>query len=65
MKDILLLHDNNYPHTGLRTHWAIAKMGWTALPHSAHSPDLAPSDYYLFGPVKYVLCGCHFADEMN
>jgi hypothetical protein len=38
-------------------------MGWTVLPHPAHSPDLAPSDYCLFGPVKDALHGCHFADD--
>jgi hypothetical protein len=27
-------------------------MGWTVLHHPVHSPDLALSDYYLFGPVK-------------
>jgi hypothetical protein len=38
-------------------------MGWTVLPHSAHSQDLAPSDYRLFGPVKDALRGRHFADD--
>jgi histone-lysine N-methyltransferase SETMAR len=63
MKDVLLLHDNARPHTNLRTREAIAKMGWTVLPHPAHSPDLAPSNYHLFGPVKNVLCKRHFADD--
>jgi hypothetical protein len=30
---------------------------------TAHSPDLAPSNYHLFGPVRDALCGCHFADD--
>jgi hypothetical protein len=30
---------------------------------SAHRPDLAISDYHLFGPVKDALHGCHFADD--
>jgi hypothetical protein len=38
-------------------------MGWTVLPHPAYSPDLAVSDYHLFGPVKDALHGCHFADD--
>jgi hypothetical protein len=63
MKDVLLLHDNARPHTNWRTREAIAKMGWTALPHPAHSPDMAPSDYDLFGPVKDALRGRHFADD--
>ncbi|GFS03380.1 transposase, partial [Elysia marginata] len=28
-----------------------------SLPHSAHSPDLAPSDFRLFGPLKCHLGG--------
>jgi hypothetical protein len=31
-------------------------------PHPAHSPDLAPSDYHLFGPVKDALYERRFAD---
>jgi hypothetical protein len=61
MKDILLLHDNAHPHTSLCTHEAITKMGWTVLPHLAHTPDLASSSYHLFGPVKDALHGRHFA----
>jgi hypothetical protein len=52
MKDVLLLHDNARPHTSLGTREAIAKIRWTVPPQPAHSPDLAPSDYRLFGPVK-------------
>jgi len=29
----------------------------TVLRHPPYSPDLAPSDFYLFGPIKEVLCG--------
>jgi hypothetical protein len=32
-------------------------------PHPAYSPDLAPSDFYLFGYVKQLLSGCQFADQ--
>jgi histone-lysine N-methyltransferase SETMAR len=62
MKDVLLLHDNARPHTSLCTREAIAKMGRTVLPHPAHSPDLAPSDYHLFGPLKDAPRGRHFPD---
>jgi hypothetical protein len=31
--------------------------------HPAHSPDLAFSDYHLFGPAKHALLGHHFADD--
>jgi hypothetical protein len=52
MKDVLLLHDNARPHNILCTWGAVTKMGRTVLPHPALSPDLAPSDYHLFDPVK-------------
>jgi hypothetical protein len=32
-------------------------------PSFPHSPDLAPSSYHLFGPVKDVLRERHFADD--
>jgi len=38
----------------------IANLGWTGLPHPPYSPDLAPSDFHLFGPMKDGLCGQHF-----
>ena len=36
----------------------IEKMGWEVLPHPPYSPDLAPSDYHLFGFVKNQM-RCH------
>jgi hypothetical protein len=32
-------------------------------PHPVYSPDLAPSDFSLFGHVKQLLSGCQFADQ--
>jgi histone-lysine N-methyltransferase SETMAR len=40
--DMLIQHDNAHPHASLRTQEAIAKFGWTVLPHPPYSPDLAP-----------------------
>jgi hypothetical protein len=64
MKDVLLFHDNARPHTNLRTREAIAK-NWDGLffPSPADRPDLSPSDYHPFGPVKDALSGRHFADD--
>jgi hypothetical protein len=34
---------------------------WEVLDHPPYSPDLAPSDFYLFGPLKKHLDGRRFA----
>ena len=47
-------------HASLRTQEAIAKFGWTLLPHPPYSPDLAPSYLHLFGPLKDALHGKRF-----
>jgi hypothetical protein len=39
-------------HQLAHTHEAIANVGWTVLSHLANSPDLAPSNYHLLGPVR-------------
>ncbi len=58
----LLQHDHARPHTARQTIDTIAKLGWELLPHAAYSPDLAPSDYHLFGELKKPLRGIHFED---
>jgi histone-lysine N-methyltransferase SETMAR len=58
---VLLLHDNARPHTAMRTVAAIKKLQWTVLPHPPYSPDLAPSDFHLFGKLKETLRGNHYA----
>ena len=56
-RNIIILHDNARPHTARLTSETTAKMGWEVLPHHSYSPDLAPSDYHLFGFVKDQLRG--------
>ena len=53
----LLQHNNARPHTNLKTMEHIVNFGWTFVPHR---PDLAPSDFHLFGPMKDGLRGQHF-----
>ena len=36
---------------------AIADLWWELLPHPAYSPDLAPSDFWLFSELKKPLRG--------
>ena len=56
----LLQHDNARPHTSLKTVEHIVHLGWTVIPHPPYSPDLAPSDFHLFRPMKDELHGQHF-----
>ena len=60
---VILQHDNATPHTARQTQSWIEKYGWEILPHPPHSPDLAPSDFHLFGPLKRELAGKRFDDN--
>ena len=54
-----------YSKVCARCQEAIAKFGWTVLPHPSYSPDLVPSDFHLFGPLKYALRGARFEDDKS
>jgi histone-lysine N-methyltransferase SETMAR len=59
----LIVHaDNTRPHTAKMTSQFMEQNSMQRAPHPAYSPDLAPSDFYLFGYVKQFLSGCQFAD---
>ena len=60
---VLLLHDNARPHTAHFTINTILQLNWEVLEHPAYNPDLAPSDFRLFGPRKNALKGRRFATE--
>jgi histone-lysine N-methyltransferase SETMAR len=60
-KRVLLQKDNARPHTAKKTLQKIEELeGIELLPHPAFSPDLAPSDYYLFRSMAQFLRGKHF-----
>jgi histone-lysine N-methyltransferase SETMAR len=54
------LQDKARPHVAAPTMETIQKLKWNVLPHPPYSPDLAPSDYHLFGPLKEHLGGKRF-----
>jgi len=56
-KEILLLHDNAHSHTAAHTLETLKQLKWEAMEHPAYSPDLVPSDFHLFGPLKTALRG--------
>lgn len=60
----ILLHQDNAPsHTSAVAMAAIHACGFQLLPHPPYSPDLAPSDYYLFPKLKDALRGNRYSSE--
>lgn len=53
----ILLHDNARPHVAKQTLQKVNDLGYEILPHPAYSPDLSPTDYYLFQALHYFLSG--------
>lgn len=51
--------------TRLPTREATATVGWILLIHPPNSPDLAPSDPHLFGPLTDALRGRRFAETVR
>jgi histone-lysine N-methyltransferase SETMAR len=62
---VKLLHDDATPHTAGKTRETIEKIGWEILKQPTHSPDLAPSDFHLFGKLKEHLSGKRFASDQE
>ena len=61
--NVLLLHDNACPNTNIRTKEKIASFGRITLPYPPYLPDLAPSGYHFFGPMKEGLSGKHYSSN--
>jgi len=48
----VLLHDIARHHTAAHSVETLKKLNFEVLEHPSYSPDLAPSHYHLFGPLK-------------
>ena len=59
-KGIQLQQDNARVHTCNIAMDAVERNGYELIPHPAYSPDLAPSDYFLFPNLKKDIRGRHF-----
>ena len=60
----VLFHQDNAPaHTSSEALAAIRNAGFELLRHPPYSPDLAPSDFYLFPKLKEFMKGSRFADD--
>jgi histone-lysine N-methyltransferase SETMAR len=59
----VLLHDNTCPHSAANTKKTLQELKFEALDNPPYSPDLAPSDFHLFGPLKEALRGHQFTGD--
>ena len=60
---MFLLHDNTPIHQSAVAQVAVQRSGIVELSQPPYSPDLAPSDFYLFGHQKKHLREKIFADK--
>jgi histone-lysine N-methyltransferase SETMAR len=64
VRGVLLHHDNARPHIAQGTQERIQELQWELLEHLPYSPDLASSDFHLFGQLKNHLGGrCYSNDD--
>lgn len=62
-KGVLFLQDNAPAHKSLIAMQKINEVGFELIDHPPYSPDLAPSDYYLFPKLKKNLKGKKFSSN--
>ena len=62
-RGVLLLHDNASSHKARLSQAAIRESGFEEPNHPPYSPDVAPSDFYLFSKLKKDFCGKSFEDD--
>ena len=62
-KGVLLQQDNVRVHTCKVSMDAVERNGYELIPHPAYSPDLAPSDFFLFPNLKKDIRGLHFRSD--
>ncbi|GBP21890.1 Mariner Mos1 transposase [Eumeta japonica] len=58
-----VLQDNASVHTARVSRQALKDTGFSEIDHPPYSPDLAPSDYFLFSNLKKELRGRRFVDD--
>ncbi len=62
-RGVILQQDNASSHTAALTQNTIEELGWELLQHPPYSPDLAPCDFHMFGPLKNALRGQVFENN--
>ena len=61
-RKIWLHLDNCRVHNSKQSSEKIEATGFKRTPHPPYSPDIAPSDFFLFGYTKSKLKGCKYED---
>lgn len=64
-KKILFHHDNAPAHSSAIATTKLVELRYEILPHPPYSPDLAPSDFYLFPNMKKWLGGRRFKTDLE
>ena len=62
-KGVLLQEDNARVHICKVAMDAVERNRYELIPHRAYSPDLAPSDFFLFPNLKKGIRGYHFRSD--
>ena len=57
---MILQHDNAWPHCAKLVETYLETLKWKVLPHPPYSPDIPPSDYYLFRSTAHGLSDQQF-----
>ena len=57
---VILQHGNARPHVAKSVKTYLETLKWKFLPHPSYSPDIAPSDYYLFRSIAHGLAHQQF-----
>ena len=57
---MILQHDNARPHVAKSVKTYLETLKLEVLPHPPYSPDIAPSDYYLFRSIAHDLADQQF-----
>lgn len=60
-KNVLFHQDNTPSHTSAVAMSKLHELGFELVPHAPYSPDLAPSDFFLFPNLKKWLAGKRFS----
>ena len=62
-RGVLLQQDNARVHTCKVAMDAVERNRYELIPHHAYSPDLAPSNFFLFQNLKKDIRGLHFQSD--